>query len=477
MGIKINQNILAIVTQRHLSRATDRLEQSFERLSSGERLNRSADDPAGMATSEGLRYDIQGLRQNQQNVSSAFSMIGTAESQLENLTNILQRSRELAVQAGNETLSSDNRQAIQNELDELIEELNRVAGSARYGDSVLLTGQINNMRVQTGVGAGDWLAVSLADYRTDVLGAWAGITSTTTPTPNPLMAGEVLINNVSIPSATSDSKSTFAATGSAEAKANAINQVESQTGVKAMAIPATQTGMATVQAMALDGAGRSLIINGVNIGAVNVLPNDSTGTLVARINSMNSQTGVTAAVDATGHLVLTGVDGRNVEIRTTGSMADELGLAATNSDVTLQLSGKIQLSSTYSFTVSDANLQLALGAASISVDPDVSRSLDHVNVGSADGATAALLSIDAALRQVTNGRSQLGSVSNRLEAVSEVLARQVEDLSSADSRIRDTDFAFESARLTQSQILQEAAMSMLAQANVTPRRALELLQG
>jgi flagellin len=174
MTIKINQNMFSRLVQRGLERTTQKLEKSYERLSSGERINSAADDPAGMAVSEGMRFEMQGLRQNQKNVTGAMSLAGTAESQLDELVDLAQRLRELAVQGGNDTLNAGDRRAIQAELNQLLEEMNRIASSAKYNDRTRLDGQFQGVAIQIGTQAGETISIGLSDCRTAALGAGTG---------------------------------------------------------------------------------------------------------------------------------------------------------------------------------------------------------------------------------------------------------------------------------------------------------------
>lgn len=476
MPIKINQNIFSLIVQRNLSQASKRLEDSYEQLSSGQRINRASDDPSGLAASEQIRYEISGLRQSQQNVNGSFSLLGAAESQLNSMVDMLQRARELCVEGANDTLNATDRQSIQYELNELLGEINRVASTAKLNDQYLLNGQLRNVRIQTGTKSGDIIPVTLDDYRTASLGSQACKFSDRPVSGAALTAGAVLINGQSVPASKDDGVSTVLPAASAIAKAKAINDIETRTGVHADVQPTQVTGTSPVQPLTLNGTTNVLRINGVSINPVTIQPGDAGRTLIQAINTQTGVTGVTARLSATGTLELTAQDGRNIEIVTQGGIADELGLRTGNGDVNMVAMANLKLTSTHAFTLSDAGGLLGMNAAMQQVAVDPATALQHISVNDAAAATAAIKSIDAALTQVSDARSTLGSLHTRLETLGDTLAQRLEDLSSADSRIRDTDYALESTRLTQSQILQEAATAMLAQANITPRKALELLR-
>ncbi|MEN6626407.1 MAG: flagellin [Candidatus Sumerlaeia bacterium] len=476
MSIKINQNIFSLISRRNLEKASENLETSYQRLSSGTRLTRSADDPAAMAISEQVRYQISSLRQNQDNVSGSISLLGTAESHVSGMIDTLQRLRELAVQGASDSLNAQNRSAIQSEIDQLVADLEDTAANSQFSGRHLFNGSFSNIAMQVGTGTGDLIRLGFDDYRTAGLGAVSQVTSSTSVSTSAIAAGALMLNGIAIPASTSDGLSTSAADASAIAKATAINSVEASTGVHAEVQATSRTATSAVQAVNLDGVTRGLWINGVAMCPVVVQDGDSSMALLTRINASSNQTGVTATLDSSGRLRLEAEDGRNIQIKTTGNVADELGLAASDGDVDETVTAKIKLSSSRPFSVNDTAGALGLASSSMQVNPDVSTAIAHVNVISTASANQALESIDTALAQLSDCRSRIGAVQNRLESLTTSLATQVEDLTSTDSRISDTDFALETTRYTQAQILQEAAISILAQANTTPRRALELLQ-
>lgn len=476
MSIKINQNIFSLLVRRNLEKSTEKLETSFERLSSGSRLTRSADDPAAMAMSEQVRYQIRGLRQNQENVSSSISLLGTAESLASGMVDKLQRLRELAVQGANDTLNAQNRASIQQEIDQLVSDLESSAATSQFAGRYLFNGSFSDVTIQVGTGSSDTISLSFENFRTASLGASSIVASANPVSTTAITPNTVFINQTAIPVTSSDGISTAAADASAIAKATAINSVEARTGVHADVLAATTTGISPLQAVNIDGLSRCLWINGVAIHPVQVQAGDSTQALVARINASTNETGVKAQVDATGRLNLEAADGRNIHIRTQGSIGDELGLRATDGDVDTIVAGRVQLSSSRAFTVNDTAGALGLSQPSMQVTPDTSTAVAGINVINSAEATKAIRSIDTALSQLSDCRSRIGAVQNRLETLTTDLATQVQDLTSTDSRLRDTDFALETTQLTQAQILQDAAISILSQANVAPRRALELLQ-
>lgn len=474
MGVRINQNIISLLIQRNLNRAVSRIEQSTARISSGERINRASDDATGLAMSQQIRYEVRGLQHNQRNISGGFSMLGTAESSLQGIGTILQRMRELAVQAANGTLNAAARGAIQDEVNQLIAEIDRTAGATNYLGLKLLDGSVNQKTIQIGTEGGQRLSVTLADFRAAKLGQVArGASAQGVSTARIAGGGDLQINGVTIPTSKSDGLSTANPSASALAKVRAINEIEHQTGVHAEVEPVARvdTG-AAIGNVFLNGTTERLTINGVSITPVNVTADDADNALLDAINAQTKLTGVEASIDPSGALSLVSVDGRNFTLDTNAGVA--LGLSAATDSLTETVTSGVALVANDPFTVT-GDLTL-IGFATGQVELDPATSIGNFDVTSVDGASQAIAIADAALRQLNDARASIGALQNRLEGIGDSIARRIEELSASDSRIRDTDFAFETARLAQSQILQEAAIALLAQANVAPRTALQLLR-
>ncbi|MCX7015026.1 MAG: flagellin [Candidatus Sumerlaeota bacterium] len=479
MGVRINQNSFSLLVNRNLDRVSQRLEDVYQRLSSGQKINKAGDDPAGLVVSHALRHEIRGMQQTIRNANDALSVTSTAESALGNVTTFLQRLRELTVQAGSPTLTRDNRINLSNEINSIVQEIDRLASTTDFNGRYLLNGATPTARVQLGTHGSEFLAVTLPDARTSVLGLQAIATGE-----NPVDAtaiagnGDLTINSIAVPASVVDGLSSAQGDSSAIAKAKAINSMSDQTGVEARVEPTVfSVSGSSILPVSLDGFSSSLKINGVNIGSVTVSPGDSTGTLRQAINNTAGMTGVTASLNADGELALTAADGRNIEITTTGNVADNLGLALADGDLTGYVqTGRITLTSDSPITLGGALDRIGFGAGQsvIAVDPD--SALSYISVDDDQKAEEALRAIDRALAQVVSHRANLGAIQNRLQASVESLSQRVEELSASDQRISDADVAQESARLAQLQILQEAGMSILAQANLLPRTALNLLQ-
>jgi flagellin len=478
MGIRINQNVFSLYVNRNLERVTANLSKSIERLSSGEKINSAGDDPAGLANSNALTAKIQGLQRTQLNANQGLNLLSVAESSLGSQNEILQRLRELAVQASTETISDDDRQLIQDEVDELLSELDRIATDANYNGKNLLDGTFQDQRLQIGTCSDQSIPISLADSRTSALGRVATVTGSSSVNATSIAGtGDLTINGVTIPASVLDSVSTVNGSASAIAKTKAINEVTYLTGVTATAGASVYSASgATVQNTSLNGTTSSLTINGINIGVLDVSTGDTNNALRARINNLSGQTGVTASLGTGGELVLTAEDGRNIDIQSTGSVADELGLQVADGDISTVAYGSVTLSSADTIQVGGVLGLVGFGAAQTTTFVDPTTAVSNIKMTTQADAETALDSLDVAIQQLLERRSKVGAVEGRLNLAIDDMMMNVENLTASDSRITDADFATETTALTQAQIIQQAGVSILAQANVIPQMALSLLE-
>jgi flagellin len=180
MGLQINTNVAALNAYRNLTGTQNAMGTSLERLSSGLRINRAADDAAGLAISEKLRAQVSGLNQASANAQDGISLIQTAEGALNETHSILQRMRQLTVQAANDTNSDDDRAEIQKEVDQLAKELNRIGATTQYNGSNLLDGSFTGKSLQIGANQGQSLTISIADLSGSGLGVASGNTESAT---------------------------------------------------------------------------------------------------------------------------------------------------------------------------------------------------------------------------------------------------------------------------------------------------------
>lgn len=470
----VNTNIASINAQRNLNKSQGALQTSLQRLSSGLRINSAKDDAAGLAISERFTAQIRGLNQAARNANDGISLAQTAEGALSQVTNNLQRIRELAVQSANATNSASDRTALQAEAAQLIAEIDRVASVSAFNGVKLLDGTFTNQQFQVGADANQTISItSISSSRTTALGAsYSASTTGGAVNTTAISSGNVTINGVAIVDSVSDGVSTASATASAKAKAAAINAT-SGTGVTATANATAVAGTSMVTA-SLTG---TITINGVTTASTTV----GGGTLSAdriavtsAINAISAATGVIATntgADATG-VTLAAADGRNIvhSFTTLTAAATGVGAAAT----TL---GTITLSSTGTSGITAGGTVAIIGSPASATSTQTGTAVSALDISSVSGANTAIASIDAALNTVNTSRASLGAYQNRFASVVSTLQQTSENLSASRSRIQDADFAAETANLTRNQVLQQAGVAILAQANAVPNQVLALLRG
>lgn len=334
----INTNISALNAQSGQRVANKGLMTAMERLSSGLRINSAKDDAAGLAISQRMTAELRGLRVASRNASDGISLAQTAESAMSSVTNSLQRMRELAVQSANGIYSGSDRQALQAEVRQLIEEIDTVATRTNFNGIRLLDGSARNLLLQTGSRAGETVALNIASARAGELGtgrtaALTGTgafeaTATNLGANQALLAGDLVINGVTIGSSleADDSLSSAEKAGSALSRAAAINRATAQTGVRAEVGMTVMTG----SAMTASAATGTVTINGITTASISTTANaaESRQLVVAAINAISGQTGVTAidTSDNNGGIRLEAADGRNIIVGLNTLTAAQTGM-------------------------------------------------------------------------------------------------------------------------------------------------------
>ena len=332
----INTNISSLTAQRQLGVSQLSLATSMARLSSGLRINSAQDDAAGLAISERFTSQIRGANQAARNANDGISLAQTAEGDLGQIANNLQRIRELAVQAANATNSSSDRISLNNEAAALVVENDRLATTSAFNGIKLLDGTFTAQNFQVGANgtANDMVSVSsIASARSNSLGVGASssyaskVVGISASTGSYLAAGALSINSQAVGSAPSDGVSNSYARTSGLAVAAAINAISGNTNVTATVSATTSAGVSVAASTAL--AAGAVLINGVDIGALSAA---SSGVgrgaqVAAAINLKTSQTGVTAVADTTtGAVKLTAADGRNIIVSGTTGATSAVGL-------------------------------------------------------------------------------------------------------------------------------------------------------
>jgi len=484
MSSVINTNVSSLNAQKNLATTQNQLSTALQRLSSGLRINSAKDDAAGLAIATRFTAQINGLNQAARNANDGISLAQTAEGALSEVTNNLQRLRELAVQSANSSNSSTDRASLQAEATQVISEITRVAGQTQFNGINLLDGSFSGAQFQVGANANQTIDVSsIADARASALGSHT-LTADGTITGNVVSAATngvtAAIAGTNFTITTNGGTTapiTYAANAGADAVASAINSAASGIGVTA-----TATNSTTLSGLTAAGT-VSFTLNGQAVSAAVSNVNDLSS-LVSAINGVQGASGVTASFATAGNkssITLSTTDGRNIGLAgfansTVGN--DSITFGGTTlteaGTVTAIKTGVVSLSSSQG-PIATANASAEVfGAAG--VNNSSFASVAALDISSASGAQSAIAALDAALSQVNTSRGALGAYQNRFGSAVANLATAAENMSAARSRIQDADFAAETANLTRAQILQQAGTAMLSQANQLPQTVLSLLK-
>lgn len=485
MGLYVNTNNAAINARRNLNQTVGKVGQSFQRLSSGLRINSAKDDAAGLAISERMTSQIRGINQAVRNAGDGLSLAQTAEGALQETTNILQRMRELSVQAANDTNKTEDRESIQAEMDALTGELDRIAEKTTFNNQQILEGGFNGAKFHVGANANDTLTVNVQDARAGSLGRMARYEATEVGTQaidsnNALSfrSSDNQFYNVRDTAATDDSVSTTLKATSAIAKAAAINDSTEFHGVKATAT-ATVANMGAISAASFT-PDENMVINGETIIGISTQVDDADGTLVDAINAVTDRTGVVASISSDNSLVLTAEDGRNIDVSVNGVAGPGIAPAGERvyrGGLTLQSEDNIEIAGAdgAAGNATQTNLLGDHAQGALTLGTNTQNAVNTVDVTTREGANRSIEILDVALKQVAESRSELGAVQNRVESTVRNLEVSSENLSASRSRIQDADFAKETAKFSKNQIMQQAGVNILAQANQAPNIALSLL--
>ena len=380
MPLSIATNLASMTAQRSFLNSNADLETAFERLSTGKRVNSASDDAAGLAIGKDLESRVRGLNQAIRNVNDGISMVQIAEGAMDEATTILQRMRDLAVQAANDSLSTVERGYLNTEHSKLATTLGAVFDQAKFNDTDLIgDSSPTNVTIQSGADAGDTTSISIAAMSESVL--------------------EVAASNIDLTNATSRVETvTFDTTGLSTASTKTIS-------------------------LSFDGKTFDALMNDTN----------NLTEVVSDLNTALSNQGINASFGA-----------------------------PSGNNLTLTFTDKGQHSA---YSLTDGTTTLASSAITIASGED-----------GIDTASSAISSIDRALNTIASQRAELGAFQQQLESTVRNLANVAENTAAAQGRIMDTDYAAETANLTKAQILQQAATSILAQANAQPQGVLSLLQ-
>lgn len=435
-SFRINHNIAAVNTYRQLARSTASLERSLERLSSGLRINRAADDVAGLSISQRMRAQVVGLQQASRNASQAINLVQTAEGALNQIHDILTRMRELAVEAASDNISESDRASLHNEFDQLRSEITRIAESTEYNNMSLIDGSFARNEV-------NWTATgNLTQYGVQEL------------TPSDIQNSDLFDGNQIVNSTTQQP----------------VDTSQYQVRYNFTFSDTASDGQLTLQLSSITIVDRS---TGATVDTLtyNATDNKWEGTtyeVSAGSSQITSQTVIYYNAPGNGDTITLNFDQLGVAIKLNDSYDD-----GDLNGVTFVVDGDGQKL----FQVgadSDSNNAIGISLSSVTA---AALGLSDSDLTTLINARNAIDEVDSAIETINTQRSQLGAIQNRLNFTISNLDNIAQNIQASESTIRDADFAQEITNFTRSQILVQAGTAMLAQANTISQNVLSLLQG
>jgi flagellin len=495
--LTINSNIPALSVQNNLEQISGQLQGVYEKLSSGQRVNSAADDAAGLAIADRMTAQIRGMNQGARNASTGISLMQTSEGALQEATDMLQRMRELAVQAANGTNTEADRDSLNQEYQELLDEVDRLAGSTTFNGQPPLNGELGVMQLQVGPNVGDIIRVDLSkSMEAEAIGGYAetrlqlqgnrNLGATDPAAFRQYQNGDWTINGFNINEIGKQTADHGRGAGSAYALARAINAKTDATGVVAQA-EAVRAEFRDVDQARLTSGTYELSINGETVFTQQHTGSISADALAEKINDLQGVTGVEARVDDSGNFALVAADGRNIEISETihaGQGVTYFGKSLSEATANQVYKGGLELRSDNNIRIEsgnvpnggDPNQGLLVSGRDARWSEEVRAThLASSGVGTVERAEDAIRKLDQAINDVDSYRAHMGAVQNRLESTISNLHNASQNLTESRARIMDADIAKQTARLAQMQTRQQGAVAMLQQANLQPQVALELL--
>lgn len=494
MGVRINTNLQSLRAQFALSKTTSKLNNTLTRLTTGLRINDVSDDVVGMTKSESLRYELTGITQSKINAGNMRSILNVSEGYLSQLTDLAQELRTKAVQAADDTIGGQERNSLNDYFDDLVTEFERLTTSANFNSVNLLDGTFLNEIVQVGPNTSDVITTSIADTRTTAIGQVAIYTAesrtvtSTQATASASFAGPAV--NIDINGETlqvgdfiDDGVSTVESTESAISYVAAINAISGASGVQAQTL--SNVFNIDYSAGAALEPNQDLIINGVTItSGLNVSNSDDADAtlLVSLINDASTQTGVDAILDTdTDTIRLEASDGRNINIQVSarGTISGDFNVfgitgGINNTQVTQR--GNFRLVGNSAYDIDNAQNEFTAGINQ-AVAVDANFSLDDADLSTQSNAETAIFILDNVISQLITRRADVGANMDEVDNAEQALLSIEQNLTQSRSVIQDADIAVETAMLTKMQILQQAGVTVLAQANASPQALLNLLRG
>ena len=488
--MKINRNMSAVIANNQLLRTENKLKSTMLRLSSGYKINSAEDNPAGMAISNKMKAQIDALDKAQSNAADAKNTIEIADGALNEVSSILQRIRELSVQAANGTNADSDKQAAQDEIEKLTEEVDRISGATEYNTKVLLDGSSDSRVYTREVDAAgnaklsndSITRINLSDHvdakkyditvESTAQKAAASINSNV----KPLTEGSISINGVSVKVTPEMSQDEYL-----QALQNAANlagtQMQEDAVTGEITFVSESYGSSYGVNIELTGSMSALAGNSYTVDADGNKTPQAGYKVDAKGNAVADVSGKDAVVKAGKNLDDTRIrtDGNRVYVVGNGGfsmdflLSDQIDMTAGSKDL------QMDVTEIGSMTIQIGSNQYQEMAVRI---PEVSSEtlyLDTVDVTVAGGADRAISTLDDAIAYVSSVRSRMGSFENRLEYATNSLGETEENMTSAYSNLVDADMATEMTEYASQNILDQAGISVLSQANDLPQQVLSLL--
>ncbi len=532
MALTINTNIASLRSNRALDATQRALGTAIQRISSGVKLNSAKDDPSGVATADRLSVQIRGISVAIRNANDGITLAQTAEGALQEVNNILQRIQELSLQGANPSNSVLTRNSLQGEITKANEEITRIANETEFNGRRLLSGDIVNATFQVGTRPDQTIHFSIPAVTSLNLGNFYSTSNNATSTSigqaqlgtdsGIAPSNKTKTQSIAIRGFNSGSKPSTVSIEdeeSARSITTKINALEGNTGVVASASTTLtleeiyNVGAAGNQEVSFELYGKNAksednLDNAVGVSAtIKGVTQEGLSGLISKINSVQNETGISATFVSDGKIKLSNSDGSNISIEgftnnasstirdqngnITEAERDALvvsGAEGTNA-VTLRdgseedsvtVGGIITFSSSKPFSIT-SSIPVNEGSLFRNTSADELQSsqfsaLGDINISTLDGASGAIRVTANALEQVSSLRGSLGAIQNRFESTISNLESIKENTEVSRGRIVDTDFAEEVSRFTRAQILQQAGIAILAQANAAPFAVLGLLK-
>ena len=519
----INTSMGTHASMKSLIKSERDMLQAMERISTGKRINHAGDDAAGAAISDRMSATIRALDMSVRNASDVLSMAQVAEGALDEASSALQRIRELSIQAATDILNAEQKVYLQTEVNQLLDEMDRVTRDTTFNEIAVLDGTFADRRFQIGAHEREKAVISIGNMRNDSIGAYQATTEGTSGEAN-LAQNAVLGASASAITSKVGASDDFTITGllgskeidvaaadTAKTMAQLTNDSFDSTGVSATA--STQVAI-QVTSSAIAGTGKVVTFNlyGKNSTAQSISSSITIGSAVTtsdltdmrdNINAYSSNTGISATLNSAknqimlvqdeGHdIVIENLDfadvttdvsttkmtatGYNFKQDTAGTTMNITDSAnSSNNTDSMRIGGELTFHSSHTFSIVAETANG--GVFESSAASSTLNSISTIDIKTMAGAVDALKVVDRALDRVHMERAKFGAIMSRMNVVVDNLTNVSQNTRASRARVADADFALESSRLSKAQILQQSAMNMIAQASRTMQNVMVLFQG